>query len=317
MTLRPAFAAALLVAAFALPAAACVSPPSALGATASTGKASVTATRSYDLDWTLPTAGKSGCTVCHADKNLVRIKDGATLSLYVDSLVLQNSAHRNVPCTGCHVDFAYKTPHNTVVKRGSAWRDIAKLACKNCHKAEFTDFANGAHSPSARPGETSSTVGAADSSAPGKPRPLCGDCHGGHGIASKEDSASMDALHASGLEMCGKCHIETAANYADYYHGSAYRQGAKDAPACWQCHDTHLILASKDRRSTVNKINLYETCTKCHKDATEGYFDYAQLIHSKKRIVDANPVMLAVNSARQAVYSAFQTIVTLFKGNGS
>ena len=317
MTLRPGILAALMAAAALLSASAYLAPVSAYGVNASTGKASATATRSYDLDWTLPTAGKSGCTVCHADKNLVRIKDGVTVNLYVDSLVLKNSAHRNVPCTGCHVDFAYKTPHDTVVRRGSAWRKIAKLACKNCHKAEFSDFANGAHSPSARPGEDSSTVGAADSSAPGKPRPLCGDCHGGHAIPSKEDSAGIEALRASGLVMCGKCHVATAATYADYYHGSAYRQGAKDAPACWQCHDTHLILASKNRRSTVNKVNLYETCTRCHKDATEGYFDYAQLIHSKQRIVDANPVMFAVNSARRAVFSAFQTIVTLFKGNGS
>ena len=317
MSTRAAIAIALLATALMLPVSAQAAAVPSAKKTVSASKASSTPTHSYDLEWALPTAGKSGCTVCHADKNLVRIQNGTTVSLFVDTLVLQNSAHRNVPCTGCHVDFAYKTPHDLVAKNGQAWRDVAKLSCKNCHKSEFTDFANGAHSPSRQPGQGSSTLGAPDSSAPGKPRPLCGDCHGGHGIPSKDDSAGLDALHASGLEMCGKCHVKTAADYTDYYHGAAYRRGAKDAPACWQCHDTHLILPAKDGRSTVNARNLVTTCTKCHKDAAPGYLDYAQLIHRRQGIVDSNPLMVVVNSARKAMSSAFETFLTLFKGNGS
>jgi len=266
----------------------------------------------YDLDWTLPTAGKSGCTVCHGDQNLVRIRNGKTVTLYVDTAVLQNSAHKNVPCTSCHVDFAFKTPHDTIVKNGNEWREVAKLSCKNCHKDAFTLFSNGAHSPAGRPGDTSSTVGAPDSSAPGKPRPLCGDCHGGHAIPSKEDTAGKEAVHASALTMCGTCHVATATTYMDYYHGAAYQHGAKDAPACWQCHETHQVLPTSDRRSAVNENNVVETCGVCHKGADDGFIEYAKLVHHTAELHDQNPLRAAINSARDAVQSAFASVKAIF-----
>jgi len=261
--------------------------------------------QSYDLDWTLPTAGKSGCNVCHGDENLVRIQDGKTVSLYVDSAVLQDSAHKNVPCTSCHVDFAYKTPHDTIVKNGDEWRAVAKLACKNCHKDAFTLYSNGAHSPAGRPGDTSSTVGAPDSSAPGKPRPLCGDCHGGHAIPSKEDTEARAAVHASALTMCGTCHEKSSGDYYDYYHGDAYQNSATDAPACWQCHETHKVLPAKDRRSSVNENNLSETCAVCHAGADEGYIAYAPLVHHAEELHDANPLKQWVDGIIASIKSVF------------
>ncbi len=291
-----------------------LAPASALGAAKSSkpATASVSASQTWDLDWTLPTAGKSGCLVCHADKDLVRIIDGQTVSLWVDSALLETSAHKDVPCTGCHVDFAYKTPHDTIVQNGDEWRAVAKLACKNCHKDAFSAYANGAHSPAGRPGETS-TAGAPDSSAPGKPRPLCGDCHGGHAIPSKEDTAAQAALHASGLEMCGDCHEKAAYNYADYYHGAAYQRGASDAPACWQCHDTHMVLPSSDRRSWTNEVNLVDTCGQCHKDVNEDYTGYAVLVHRKAETVESNPVVAIANSARQAISNVFYQVTQVFR----
>lgn len=301
-------------------AAALLLPATALAATASkpttAPAASKSASATWNLDWTLPTAGKSGCLVCHADKNLVRIIDGKTVSLWVSTEVLENSAHRNVPCTECHVDFAYKTPHDTVVQNGPEWKAVAKLACKNCHRDAFTDFANSAHSPSGRPGETS-TVGTPESSAPGKPRPLCGDCHGGHGIPSKTDTAAMEVVHSSGLAMCGGCHEDKASTYSDYYHGAAYKRGAQDAPACWQCHNTHLVLPTIDRRSWTNEINLVDTCGQCHTGLNEEYTSYAQIVHRKEATLNQNPVVAVAHSARQAISNAFYQVIGVFQKSGS
>ena len=249
----------------------------------------------YDLTWTLPTAGKSGCTVCHDDKDLVRIKAGKTVSLYVSTELLQDSAHKNVPCTGCHLDFAYEMPPHT--KTGQEWRTTAKLACKRCHRAVSLEYTTGAHSPSGQPGESSGTVGAPDSSVPGIPKPLCGDCHGGHGIPAKSDVEAKRAQHASGMEMCGRCHVEDAASYDDYYHGSAYKREAPDAPACWDCHSPHKILPSTDRESTVNKDRLTDTCRKCHSDPRDGFVGYAELVHGKQGVLDSNPVQSAIDAA--------------------
>jgi hypothetical protein len=279
-------------------------------------------TATYNLDWTIGVAGTSGCLVCHGDKNLVRIVDGQVKSLYVDQTILSASAHAKTLCTDCHVDFAYKTPHpNTVV--GDEWRTLAKSACKNCHRQQFLDWANSIHStagsasPTATAG-TTATVGAPDSSAPGKPRPLCGDCHGGHAIPSKEDTAAQAALHGSALEMCGQCHVETASSYSDYYHGAAYRRGAEDAPACWQCHNTHLILPSVNRLSWTNEDNLVTTCGQCHKGTlNDRYTEYARLVHQKNAVLSENPVWAVAHSARQAISNVFFQVGQVFRGDGS
>jgi hypothetical protein len=106
---------------------------------------------SNGLDFTLPTAGKSGCTVCHEDPNLVRIRRGKLQSLYVNTAQLEKSAHADVACTSCHVDFAYKVPHKNAAEGN--WRNIAKLSCKNCHKEEFADITASSHAPVTKQGE--------------------------------------------------------------------------------------------------------------------------------------------------------------------
>ena len=280
---------------------------------------SKTSSATYNLDWTIGVAGRSGCLVCHGDKNLVRVIDGKAVSLYVDTLVLDQSAHAALLCTDCHVDFAYKTPHPNA-NDDVTWRTLAKSSCKNCHRPQYLDWAKSSHSIAGAPG-TTSTVGAADSSAPGKPRPLCGDCHGGHAIPSKNDTEALAAVHASALDMCGKCHVRAASTYQDYYHGAAYRRGAPDAPACWQCHNTHLVLPSRDRNSWTNADNLDTTCGQCHKavgtPTGPGYTQYATLIHRKDSTLHSNPVYAAVANVTFTIQNAFNKVISTFQRSGS
>jgi len=274
------------------------------------------ATPTYNLDWTIGTTGKSGCMVCHGDKNLVRVVGGQTVSLYVNTVVLESSAHADLLCTDCHVDFAYKTPHPTTMQ-GDEWRAIAKSACKNCHRNEYLDWAKSAHSTAGTPGDTS-TVGLPNSSAPGKPLPLCGDCHGGHDIPSKSDVNAQAVVHSSGNVMCGQCHVAAASSYDDYYHGAAYRRGAPDAPACWQCHNTHLILPSNNRDSWTYVDNLPTTCGQCHKSVNDNanFVAYAQLVHRKDATLAENPIVAMANSARQVIDNAIYSVTHMF-GNRS
>jgi len=244
--------------------------------------------------------------------------DGKAVSLYVDTQVINQSAHAALLCTDCHVDFAYKTPHPNA-NDDTTWRQLAKSSCKNCHRSEFLQWAESSHSIAGTPG-TTSTVGAADSSAPGKPRPLCGDCHGGHAIPSKDDTEAMAAVHASALTMCGQCHVRAASTYQDYYHGAAYKDGAPDAPACWQCHNTHLVLPSKDRNSWTNADNLDTTCGQCHKSVGTptgpGYTQYATLIHRREATLHSNPVYAAVSNVTYTIQNAFNKVIATFRRNG-
>lgn len=270
------------------------------------------AAQRYDLDFTLPTAGKSGCLVCHGDPNLVRLKGSSTVSFWVSEKVIGGSAHAKVPCTGCHLDFAYKSPHGQ-----TDWRRSAKLSCKNCHSQEFDTYAKGVHSISVEPGQKLDVRQ--------NQKPLCGDCHGAHDIARLTDdpkTANVDEgaigkakLHADGYAVCGNCHQDYWKSYSDYYHGSAYKRGAPDAPACWQCHGAHEIYPSTDKRSMTAQVNLVDTCGQCHASIgqnSEQYVSYAGLVHRRRQELDANPVYAFIQEASKAVTGFFGSIRDLF-----
>ncbi len=124
------------------------------------------------------------------------------------------------------------------------------------------------------------------------------------------------AMHGTGDEMCGSCHEDQTTTYADYYHGAAYREGAPDAPACWDCHGAHEMLPASDLRSPVNPANLEETCGKCHDDPNEDYVEYAKLVHSKEQVEEEVPLYTIWESARAAVDDAIQTVGSWFGGEG-
>jgi hypothetical protein len=238
----------------------------------------------YALDFTLPTFGKSGCLVCHGDPNLVGAKGDSTHSYWIDEETYNKSAHATVICTGCHVDYGYKAPHG---QAGADWRAVAKQACKNCHQSQLDDVSVGSHA-------IKPSSGAPDPKAASKP--LCGDCHGGHDIMiTKNDPAAKARLHAQSQRMCGRdgCHADYWDNYRDYYHGAAYKAGASDAPACWECHGTHTTLKSTERYAPTNRDNLGEqnSCGQpgCHIDAS-GLSSYVPLIHSRAKAVESNPL---------------------------
>lgn len=268
--------------------------------TATASKSSTAPPQGYLLDFTLPTFGKSGCLVCHGDPKLVVSKGSANRSFWIDQKRYEASAHGTIMCTGCHIDYGYKAPHG---QKNSAWRETAKQACKNCHQNAFRVYSLGSHA--VRP------------LAGGKPdpkaavKPLCGDCHGGHYMPTlKDNPAGQAEVQASAQQMCGKpgCHADRWEAYSDYYHGAAYKNGAPDAPACWQCHGTHAVFPSKNLQSPTNVVNLGETCAasgECHEGASESYAEYVPLIHKKADVLKSNPVYATLTGIIGAVTGLF------------
>jgi hypothetical protein len=265
----------------------------------------------YSMDFTLPTLGKSGCGVCHADPNLIRIKQNQYVSFYVPPEVIDSSAHGPGPktgkagvlCTGCHLDFAATSKHND-----TNWQRTAKMACRSCHTNEQNDYAKGRHAVNSKPGQ-------ADANA--EKKPLCGDCHGDHDIARLDD-AGRASLHKSGWQVCGRCHPNEWNSYSDYYHGAAYRGGAPDAPACWDCHDSHNIMPSSDPRSPTNGANLVQTCggpsgKKCHDNVNDEFVSYAGLIHRKAKALDANPMYSWMQKTTSGISAALSGIADVVR----
>ncbi|HEX9093547.1 MAG TPA: hypothetical protein VF902_06140 [Coriobacteriia bacterium] len=253
----------------------------------------------WALDFTLPTFGKSGCLVCHGDPLLIVPKGDTIQSFWIDQIAYDRSAHGTVECAGCHLDFGYRAPHDP----GADWRSIAKQGCVNCHNAQFLDFAAGSHA--ARPGVNKQP----DPNAASKP--MCGDCHGAHDIprltksvgASKTpDPAGKALVHGQSEQMCGSakgCHQDYWDSYSDYYHGAAYKRGALDAPACWDCHGTHMVRPTTDTLSPTSIKNLPATCGNgadgsligaCHEGSSPELAQYAPLIHKRAATLSANPL---------------------------
>jgi cytochrome b subunit of formate dehydrogenase len=89
----------------------------------------------------------------------------------------------------------------------------------------------------------------------------CLDCHKDKGTTPHRPSTGFRA----GSDGCRSCHDEEARQYQA--HGRVIVGGKNtDIPDCADCHGSHGILPSTDKRSPVNPTHLPETCGKCHEN---------------------------------------------------
>lgn len=250
-----------------------------------------TGPESFNLTFSLGQRGRSGCLVCHSDKNLQKHSAGRQRSFYISEEVIDASAHAAVSCLGCHLDFNFTTPHG---KAAAGFRAVAGLACRNCHARAYDLYRRGVHGTRLRNNPKA---------------PTCADCHGAHDIGSvTKDPQARLALHGRGWEVCGRCHQRYWNNYNDYYHGAAYRRGAPDAPACWQCHRPHDVYRAKQVESAVNPQNLAVTCGVCHEGVGKGFLAYTPLIHGSETLRGRNVVLRYYERVRASVGQVFAAI---------
>jgi thiosulfate reductase cytochrome b subunit len=129
----------------------------------------------------------------------------------------------------------------------------------------------------------------------------CTDCHG-------DPKAFEEVPHNKGerlIIVCANCHDAVAEEYKTSVHGRLQMGEEADTATCSDCHGTHNILPSTDRNSTVNKFNLSNTCSKCHKagpmmemykvgelEAVEHYIDS---IHGHALLTDGLAVAPSCN----------------------
>ena len=73
--------------------------------------------------------------------------------------------------------------------------------------------------------------------------------------------------------QCASCHQQQSAQYASSIHGVSNKMGESEAAACTSCHGAHEIVPVKHADSPVFKLNLPQTCAKCHdnKKLTDEY----------------------------------------------
>ena len=244
---------------------------------------------SYDPGEPTP---KSGCYACHGDSTLLAPVGGLNMSFQITEVA--DSVHYQITCQQCHPDFRY----DAVPAPTKLWKVNVGIQCATCHatlkdkklSAPVAEYNKSTHAQKLRDGNYNSAT--------------CASCHGGHTIYSLDTVDGKAKMHASAKIVCAGCHDKQYASFDDYYHGQPYKDGAPDAPACWQCHGTHDILAHQDASSTVNAANMGRTCgqTGCHKGSTEQFASQAaELIHRKGEVQHDNWLVKQIAAIKGAI----------------
>lgn len=196
------------------------------------------------------------CMMCHEDHELTMEKNGKTLSVFVQTSVINKSPHKDVDCASCHVDADVEDfPHP---------EKMNVVSCESCHPDSEEQHLAGVH------GKVS-----------GKLRryaPDCKECHGRHDILASSIPESRTYKMNIPI-LCGNCHKEGAPvarlnnltehniieNYSQGIHGKGlFESGLIVTATCNDCHGNHYILPSKNRNSLVSKTRVAKTCMKCH-----------------------------------------------------
>lgn len=206
------------------------------------------------------------CLACHSDATLIKEENGKQISLHVDDAKFKGSVHSIFSCTDCHTDIK-AFPHDPTP---------VKPQCATCHADQQSAYNHGIHAQAAKAGN--------------KNVANCQDCHGSvHEILPPSDPKSKVA-RANIPQTCGACHgkalvmassgVSSApfTSYQDSVHGKAVAAGSDKAAVCTDCHGEHDILSAADPKSPINKLNVPQTCAKCHSDIQK---QYAQSIHGE------------------------------------
>lgn len=209
------------------------------------------------------------CMKCHGNKDLKKVVDGKSISLYVDENQFKNSVHVVNSCVKCHT--------NISKARNPVCLNSGKVDCSICHASQSDDYSISLHGKKHAAGE--------------KIAPYCTDCHTKHNTQSKKNITSP-TFARNVPELCGTCHREgkniatsldeskqgIVANYRESIHGKGLLQsGLLVTATCVNCHSSHRELPKNDPRSTVNSNNIAATCAQCHLGV---YEEFKSSVHS-------------------------------------
>ncbi len=222
----------------------------------------------------------SDCLFCHGDANMSKkLPDGTAKSLHIDEEQFKASVHKGEGCTSCHSDIS-ELPH----KEGG----LAKVNCGSCHD-QAEAYEKSPHGQLLKAGDSAVTG--------------CADCHGSHDIRAAKDPLSR-VSPANLPSTCGRCHSDPALvkshmisllNPSDSYLKSAHAEGIKkgnlESASCSSCHGSHDLLPANNPASTVYRMNIPETCGKCHPEPLEQYRDSIHGRAFEKGIKDAPTCM--------------------------
>ena len=175
--------------------------------------------------------------------------------LYVEEAILAEGFHSSVTCEQCHSGVE-SLPHAA---------RLPEPQCETCHQQEVSDVSRSRHAKVIRTSDP-------------KP-PRCWDCHGAHEIRLQSKFSPLEKIR-----VCASCHQKYAGHmaglengsvlvksYMDSVHGRSKPGTSEVGATCEDCHGHHEILPVQDPRSKVNRLNIPETCGRCHAEILKEF----------------------------------------------
>ncbi len=194
---------------------------------------------------------KQYCLSCHGHKLNMVFKDGETLALKVDALLIDASVHNKLTCSDCHYGFSSEEHPQRNFRTKRDYAIASAESCRRCHFDKYTKTMESIHYTMLSQGNLKA--------------PVCTDCHGSHSIppGGKEKNFVV--------KKCQRCHPEIYEIYAKSIHGKALiSEHIQDVPICIDCHTAHNIT---DPRTSDYRERVPDICGNCHanKEIMEKY----------------------------------------------
>lgn len=131
----------------------------------------------------------------------------------------------------------------------------------------------------------------------------CTDCHSDIDEASHGKTKTLIKSRRenslSKQDVCRDCHKKNYKQYEDSLHSALVKEGSKDAPLCFDCHDPHV-------QGSVKIVgSLAETpCARCHEDIFKAY---STDVHGLERITKgkAAPICADCHKAHDVKAASF------------
>lgn len=174
------------------------------------------------------------CLACHEDQTMTKIRNGKTISLYVNQAIHSKSAHKKINCVACHADLKnIEFPHN---------ENLKKVNCDKCH----ADVAKSVNT------DIHHSLGIVNKNK----LPTCKICHGTHGIELTSN------IKNKSQQICGKCH-------ADNKLLSTYHTLGDAVQKCTNCH-----IKKPYKLELSKSIHSKLSCSNCHNYVVNNLKDH-------------------------------------------
>jgi Cytochrome c7 and related cytochrome c len=227
--------------------------------------------------------GKLNCVSCHigfdpeAMPHKENIEPVNCLGCHKDAKVIHTFHPQMVNANGMNgtPDISCKNCHGThniesVKTPGAKWSKKNLIeSCGSCHKEAKEKFVLSEHAKAYAEGVDGA--------------PNCISCHQSSIVSVNKGKNSLQTK-LNQQKLCLSCHLDDPKirakttpsagfikAYEESVHGMALSNGNDNAPSCIDCHNHHDIEPITSSNSSINKINIPNTCGKCHTDIATQY----------------------------------------------